>query len=122
MENVLHRAAQVMRERGWQRGGADSTVCIMGAVAVARGMEAENWVAAVWHPAPDGSETNDETLENRLVREVIIEQYPELGNEIYGDTMDKPDFTFAWNDTFCTGGEEAAQILEKAAAKLEELR
>lgn len=112
MSNVFTDAIKVIGERGWATSQNDylnkpgEPVCILGAVAEAKGMTAEDWCELV--------DRREEALENFVLRKIIQEQYPEFRGRGPVTAM-----AWTWNDDVATKPEVIA-ILEKAAARVED--
>lgn len=96
--NIFDRAREVLRERGWRQGGVsgEGPVCILGALAVAKGMDAYDW-----------ADLDRSTPEVVLIARVVHEQYQCSG-------------TWTWNDRKGTTLADVDLILDKCGRVLDE--
>jgi len=107
-DNPYTRAKQILRERGWSRGGSqksDSQVCILAACAAATGLEPYEW-----------SDLDPEIVEP--LRRIIEEQYGVPQRKWVPQT---PSTTaWIWNDDVAQSIDEVETVLDKAAVAWDE--
>lgn len=109
---ILRDAAVLVEDNWIPNSGYNEDMCILQAIAVVQGGNRYQWSRV---PV--------------FVAKKICEILDEICNQcaIFGDTVAdrldlEPRIYQCWNhnDNHCTGGQEAAQILQKAAALMEE--
>jgi hypothetical protein len=114
MSNVFEGAIDVIKDRGWMAANGaqpmnqpDSRVCILGAVAEAKGMGAYNWSILI-----DG--VHGESLEHVILRMIIAEQYPDY--ECFWESA--TSYVYSWNDCEAETQDNVIAVLEKAASRV----
>lgn len=112
MSNLFRDARGILERDGWRKGagGVGQPTCLIGALARAKGMDtARWWRAAASSPA---MENESETPENKLLRRVIAELFPDDPDLTYHNLANIP---WLWNDRAATTKEDVFAVLDRAA-------
>lgn len=108
MEKLARKALNLIREKGWSRAGLENrgTYCLVGALACAAGWGTKQ------KELQDCAYDVVNTPTGQLVRRIIIEKFPEYGNEKY---VAPYNALWKFNDSTLGGLADVEMVLEHAA-------